>query len=81
MAKRRKRSHLTIQQCHAALDLIAPKVDRMLVGSHGIEPHTNTAIRRICVCLEVRGGFGVADDFFEAIRVLAGHKLPALKGK
>lgn len=35
----------------------------------------------INVQLMVAGSFGVASDFFEAIRVLAGYKLPATHPK
>ncbi len=76
-SKRRKRSHLTEQDCLACFASFAPKVDRMVAGSHGINPDTFSPVGKVSVCFEVRGGFGVADVLFEAIRVLAGHKLPA----
>lgn len=34
----------------------------------------------ICVHLSVEGSFGVADDLFEAIRVMGGFKLPRIEG-
>jgi hypothetical protein len=81
MKTRRKRSHMTEDDCLAAFKSLSKRVDRMLTGSHGIEPHTFAKTGEVSVCLSVKGGFGVADEFFEAVRVFAGHKLPAFSEK
>ena len=75
--KRRKRSHMTEADCLAALASFAPKVERMLTGTHGVEPSTFAPEGEVTVAFSVKGSFGVADDLFEAISVLGGHKLPA----
>ena len=74
---RRKRSHMTEADCMEALRDFSKRVDRMLTGSHGIEPNTSAPEGQVSVCFSVKGGFGVGDDLFEAVRILAGHKLPA----
>ena len=75
--KRRKRSYMTEKDCFNAMRIFAKRVDRMLTGSHGIGPSTFAPDGEVSVCFSVRGGFGVADDVFEAVRVLAGHKKAA----
>ena len=77
MAKRRKRSHMTESDCLEALRAFSARVNRMLTGSHGVDPGTFAPDGEVTVAFSVRGGFGVADDLFEAISVLSGHKLPA----
>ena len=79
--RRRKRSHMTERDCLEALANFSKRVDRMLTGSHGIEPNTYAPEGKVSVCFEVRGGFGIGDDLFEAIRVLGGHKLPAKEAR
>jgi hypothetical protein len=75
--KRRKRSHMTEADCLESLRCFSGRVERMLTGSHGIEPHTFAPDGQVTVAFSVCGSFGVADDLFEAVRVLGGHKLPA----
>ena len=76
--KRRKRSHMTEADCLEAMRLFSKRVNRMLTGSHGIEPgYTPAPDGEVTVGFSVSGSFGVADDLFEAVRVLGGHKLPA----
>ena len=78
---RRKRSHLTEADCLQALAAFAARVKRQKESSesffHGGECLSQD---EITVTFLVAGEFGVAHDLFEAVRVLAGHKLPA-KGK
>jgi hypothetical protein len=76
--RRRKRSHLSWNDCLPVLEKFAGRVHRMEESSDvdrwggGLpaEPALN-------VIFLVKGGFGVATDLYEAIRVLAGHRLPA----
>ena len=74
---RRKRSQMTEQDCFDAFRKFSKRVDRMLTGSHGIEPHTQSPMNQVTISFSVDGDFGVGEDLFEAVRVMGGHKLPA----
>ena len=81
--KRRKRSELSRADCLIALESFAKAVQRMGETSDGsmfgrMNQHGISVLPsgQISVLFAVNGSFGVADDLFEAIRVLAGHKLP-----
>lgn len=77
MRRRRKRSHLTKQDCLGALEVWAGKVQRMMETSEGFLTSQNCEPGTIKAAFLLEGNFGTTDDMFEAIRVLAGHKLPA----
>lgn len=80
---RRKRSELSRQDCLGAVERFAQHVCRFgttsdasmfsVHNSSGDAPMTRDQIN---VQILVQGSFGVADEFFEALRVLAGFKLP-----
>lgn len=77
--KRRKRSHLSERDCLRELRDFAMRVDRMVETSGPFlelpfAPHGQIAVKFL-----VDGGFGTAEGLFEAIRVLAGYKLPRTK--
>lgn len=83
--KRRERSELSEEDCMAVFRWIAPKIYRFCETSDPSSfTHPNSSGMRamthgsgyVNVQLMVEGSFGTADDFFEAIRVLAGFKLP-----
>lgn len=81
--KRRKRSELSIDDCLSALEAFAKRVKRFGETSDGsmfgtCNEHGISVLPQghINVVFAVEGSFGVGDDLFEAIRVLAGHKLP-----
>jgi hypothetical protein len=75
---RRSRSHMRRDECIKALEAFASKVKRFLESSD-----KSSFSGKLCepgeisVQFLVRGGFGVAEDLFEAIRVLAGHRIAA----
>ena len=75
---RRKRSSMKRADCVKALAKFAPLVERFLETSDA-----SAFCSEICpsdkinVQFLVRGSFGVANDVFEAIRILAGHKIAA----
>lgn len=81
--KRRKRSELSRQDCLKVFERFAMTIRRFgetsdegmfaLPSGEGCEPMGQGDIN---VQLCVKGGFGSADQFFEAIRVLGGFKLP-----
>lgn len=75
--KRRKRSDMTEADCLEALREFAPRVNRFMETSNPEPFERDAPAGTIVVTFQVRGSFGVADPIFEAIRVLAGHKLPA----
>ena len=80
--KRRKRSEMSISEAHKAFGQFAAKVERFKETNDGcgwgvFQNGMWFAPRgQIVVAFLVNGGFGVGDDVFEAVRVLAGHKLP-----
>jgi len=81
---RRPRSRMRRADCIKALAAFAPKVKRFMESSgaagfaHGPGTDGQFCERgHINVMFLVRGGFGVAGDIMEAIRVLAGHVIAA----
>lgn len=80
---RRKRSTMTEDQARSAACNFLRNVIRMgetsdpsmFCGPSISGPALG--LEHINVQLMVAGSFGVANDFFEAIRVLAGYKLPS----
>lgn len=74
--KRRRRSHLSREDCLVVFERFAKTVQRQAESSGG-QVFGNAPSGQIDVVFRVLGSFGVADDMFEAIRVLAGYKLPA----
>lgn len=82
--KRRERSDLKRSDCIKALAEFAPRVQRFMESSdaagfaHGPGTlGTSCAPENINIMFLVRGNFGVAENLFEAIRVLAGHRIAA----
>ena len=73
--KRRRRSHMSRADCLLAFERFAKLVQRQCEGS-GSTPFGMAPSGQLDVTFRVLGRFGVGDDMFEAIRVLAGHKLP-----
>lgn len=83
MNARRKRSEMSRDDCLLALERFAKFVKRQAETSDGgmfgvRNEHGISVLPRdqIVVTFAVEGSFGVAEELFEAIRVLAGHKLP-----
>lgn len=81
--KRRKRSDMSLNDCLAAMELFAKRIQRMQEttdgGSFGTRNQNGISVLprgQIVVQFLIDGGFGVGDDLFEAIRVLKGTKLP-----
>ena len=72
---RRKRSHMSRADCLLAFERFAKIVKREAEVSGG-PTFGDLPPGQIDVVFRVVGSFGVADDMWEAIRVLAGHKLP-----
>lgn len=78
--KRRERSDMSRSDCLLAFERFAKRVKRQAESSGG-GPFGDFAPQgHLTVTFLVPGSFGVADDMFEAIRVLAGHKLPSRDG-
>jgi hypothetical protein len=75
--KRRKRSELTEADCLEVLRGFASRVNRMMESSEPFTPCGDIPEGTITIKFQVRGSFGTGDRIFEAIRVMAGHKLPA----
>lgn len=80
---RRKRSNLTNEQARqVACDFLKRVIrfgetsDPSMFSGPNSEGKPAMGLDQINVQLMVNGQFGVASDFFEAIRVLGGHKLP-----
>lgn len=73
---RRKRSRLSREDCLLVFERFAKIVQREAESSGGAV-FGMAASGQIDVVFRVQGSFGVADDMFEAIRVLAGYKLAA----
>lgn len=85
---RRKRSEMTEDQARDAACKFLAGVIRMgetsdpsIFSGPNSEGKPAMGPNQINVQLMVAGSFGVASDFFEAIRVLAGYKLPATHPK
>jgi hypothetical protein len=76
LPSRRKRSHLSRNDCLLALEHFAKRVARNAESSGGSPFDEFAPPGHLTVVFLVKGSFGVADDVFEAIRVLAGYKLP-----
>ena len=81
---RRTRSRFTEEQArHAAAKFLGGVLrfgetsDPSMFCGPSSEGKPPMGLDHINVQLMVPGSFGVADDFFEAIRVIAGYKLPA----
>jgi hypothetical protein len=76
VTKRRKRSHMSRNDCLLAFESFAKLVQRQAESSGGLT-FGECPDGQIDVKFRVLGSFGVAEAVFEAVRVLAGHKLPA----
>lgn len=78
-AKRRGRSEFTKAECVGVITAFAKRVDRWCETSAQAAMHSVTEPPALDVVIRVYGAkFGFAENFFEAMRVLAGHQLPAL---
>jgi hypothetical protein len=73
---RRKRSSMSRKDCLMALEYFAKRVARFAESSGGQPFDEFAPPGHLSVVFLVQGSFGVSDDLFEAIRVLAGYKLP-----
>jgi hypothetical protein len=84
LRKRRKRSDLNREDCLDVFENFAKNVVRLKETSGGIGFANETGAAtspfaprgHITVAFQVKGSFGTIDPITEAIRVLAGHKLP-----
>ena len=74
MAKR-ERSHLSRGDCLLVFERFAKLVQRQAESSGCLVFGGAAPENQLDVNFRVLGSFGVADEMFEAIRVLAGHKL------
>lgn len=75
--KRRKRSELNKAECIEAIGSFFRKVERLKTSSEDFCHGANDLPKgSVTVTFQVKGGFGVADDMFEAMRVFSGYKLP-----
>lgn len=82
--KRRRRSKLSLEDCIGVFERFSKVILRHAETSdHG--PFGVLNVQRtgfelprgtINVVFQVKGGFGVADELFEALKVLNSHKLP-----
>lgn len=76
-SKRRKRSEFTREECIKLVGAFAKRVDRWCETSATEAMHSVTEPPALDVVIRVYSAkFGFADNFFEAMRVLAGYKLP-----
>jgi hypothetical protein len=78
-AKPRKRSIYNRADCLVALEAFSRLVQRFGETSDPSmfrDGENTLPTGKINVQFQVEGNYGVAGDLFEAIRVLAGHKLP-----
>jgi membrane protease subunit (stomatin/prohibitin family) len=81
---RRKRSDMTINDCIKAISTFAKKVEKFMetsdgsTFSHRVKRNNMVFMPdgQINVAFAVKGKYGVAEDLFEALRVLGEHKLP-----
>lgn len=69
-----RKSHLSERDCLGVLEQFAKRVVRMGETSSGGMFGEFAAGNQVGVHFLVEGGFGTADELFEAIRVLSGHK-------
>ena len=76
---RRKRSELTHGEAVKAVEEWAGDIQRMLNTSEKFDGvgEAERDLSLLTYKFQVRGKFTTHQDFFEAIRVLGGHKLPA----
>lgn len=73
---RRERSRMSRDDCLLALERFSKRVVREAEWTGGQPFYDFAPHGHITVTFLVHGSFGVADDIFEAIRVLAGYRLP-----
>jgi hypothetical protein len=80
--RRRKRSHMSLDECNLAFADLAKRMRRMgessSVGMFYTTSNPNECAPEGCLTLMVqaKGTFGSNERVFEAMRVLAGYKLP-----
>ena len=75
---RRKRSELTHSAAVKAVEEWAADIERMANSSEDFDlGQTPSPPGYIVYKMKVKGGFTTHIEFFEALRVLGGHKLPA----
>lgn len=81
MRTRRVRSELSRNDCLLVLEFFAKKVKRFLETTNGqsFGYEMNVGRGQMVVSFLIEGGFGTADDLFEATRVLSGQKLPRIE--
>lgn len=72
----KKQSVLTIADTHRIVGEFAGKLTKFSETTHECMASSDLPEDQIYVVLRVRGNFGVADSFFEALLVLGGHKEP-----
>jgi hypothetical protein len=73
--KNPKESQMSHRQAVAAVANFAERVHRW--GETSSVPLFDPLPQEnLAIVISVEGGFGVADDFFEAMRVLGGYKKP-----
>jgi len=73
---RRKRSEMSHDDCLQAMTEFAKRIQRMGESSGGGMFGEFAPDGQLGVHFLVNGSFGVSSELFEAVRVLAGHKLP-----
>jgi hypothetical protein len=79
---RRKRSELTHADAVKAVSKFASTIKRFCETDEGfVIPNAGCGLNEILVKILASGSFGAASDFFEGLRVLGGHKLPAKEKK
>ena len=77
---RRRRSEMSIKDCHVAFKEFAGAIVRMKETSEdpfGLSIGAHTPADSLGICFLVKGNFGVAEDLFEAVRIMRGSVLPA----
>lgn len=78
VAKRRKRSEMTMDKAIKAVAEFAANIKRWKESSEDFDYNIpNPNLNEIVIKILIDGKFGVAEDFFEGMRVLGGMKLPA----
>lgn len=75
---RRKRSEMSVDDAVKACRVFSKSISRFAEIAHCVDGclFGETPDGQIDVLFRLRGNFGVADEFFEAMRVLGEHKLP-----
>lgn len=73
---RRKRSKMSRGQATYAVAQFASRLYRFAETSEDMKTLSPLPRGNINVVIQVEGSFGVSDDFFEALRVLGGWKIP-----